>query len=73
MTTDRGAASWRCRKGWHTWFFESMDDLRMIDGAFYSTWVCKLVERCGRCGIKRTSHSAVVPRKVRVGMQGSWK
>ena len=62
--------SWRCRHGFHRFVFVSMSNVRDVaawseGGSFH---VCNLVERCERCGLRRTNDYAHVPRRVRVGV-----
>lgn len=59
--------SWRCRRlGWHRWRFVSMSNVREIQACQRQYTVCRLVERCGRCGLWRTQHSAPVPKRPKV-------
>ena len=63
MSAER--QSLRCRWGFHAWRFVSMSDRRMVTVAPHTFWICRLVERCQRCHLKRTSPNAL-PRSERL-------
>jgi len=57
--------AYRCRYGWHSWQFVEMGRRREIQQPGYLTVVCVLVERCRRCGLRRSNDHAPIPRRVR--------
>lgn len=58
---------WRCRHGWHDLRFVSMSDVRTVDVPGHQLHhICRLVERCERCGLKRTRHHADLPKRPKM-------
>ena len=57
--------AWRCRRGWHSWRFEFMENVRTVDAPPYVLWKCRLTERCRRCHLLRVTPNANLPKVVR--------
>jgi hypothetical protein len=54
-----------CRWGWHSWRFVSMGQRREITVPPWTHYVCQLTEECRRCGLRRFSESAPIPKRVK--------
>lgn len=57
--------SWRCEHGFHAYRFVSMGNIRYIEIPGHSSSICRLTEKCKRCGYLRVTPRADVPRRIK--------
>lgn len=57
--------SWRCERGYHAMRFVSMGNVRTVQIPGHSSHICRLTEKCKRCGYYRTIPSAPVPKRIK--------